>query len=284
MEDAHFFAPVFPESLVSRCGETNSQVLPGRLSFGRGCSAGCGDNLEGHESGAFSGAGSAGRGEDTFDDFAHAFENSLVAGDAANALGDVDVAVAAARRGENNCVDHLLEFKNSLLAASAESVYALNCLNSLNSLICHPSMHSPSLARVFDVKNGGVSGMVSGEGVGRGSRGRDTARLDALLHDVIRSVPACGNPRIQGLLEYYDWSYARWSTSSNSRLERRPELRGGTKWSRRGSLCKVRQDAGELQEPQLEDFPGAGNQGKVCCVGVPSPDSFCHSCATWARQ
>ena len=40
--------------------------------------------------------------------------------------------------------------------------------------------------------------MVCGEGVGRGSRGRDTARLDALLRDVIHSVPACGNPRIQG--------------------------------------------------------------------------------------
>ena len=163
---------------------------------------------------------------------------------------------------------------------------ALNCLNSLNSLICHPSMHAPSLARVFDGKNGGVSGMVSGEGVGGGSRGRDTARLDALLHDVIRSVPACGNPRIQGLPEYYDCSYARWSTSSNSRLERGSELRGGTKWFRRGSLCKVRQDAGELQEPQLEDFPGAGNQGKVCCVGFPPWTPFVtrHSCATWARQ
>ena len=139
------------------------------MSFGRGCSAGCEDNFEGHESGAFSGAGSAGRGEDTFDDLMHAFGISLAAGDAANALGDVDVAVAAKRRRENNCDDRLLEFKNSLLAASAESGYALNCLNSLNSLMCHPSMHAPSLARVFDGKNGGVSGMVGGEGVGRGS-------------------------------------------------------------------------------------------------------------------
>ena len=48
---------------------------------------------------AFSGAGGAGRGEATFDDFVDAFENSLVAGDAANSLRDVDVAVAAARRG-----------------------------------------------------------------------------------------------------------------------------------------------------------------------------------------
>ena len=148
-----------------------------------------------------------------------------MAADAANALGDVDVAVAAARRGENNCDDHLLELKNSLLAASAESEYALNCLNSLNSLMCHPSMHAPSLARVVDVKHGGFSGMVCGEGVGRVSRGRDTARLDALLHDVIHSVLACGHPRIQGLPEYYDCFYARWR-------------------SRTASLRKVGQDAG----------------------------------------
>ena len=83
--------------------------------------------------------------------------------------------------------------------------------------------------------------MVSGEGVGQGLRERDTARLDASFYNVIRSVPA----RIQGLPEFYDCSYARWSTSCNSRLERGPELRGETKWSRRGSLCEVRQDAGE---------------------------------------
>ena len=69
--------------------------------------------------------------------------------------------------------------------------------------------------------------------------------MDALLHDVIHSFPARGNPRIQWLPEYHDCSYVWWSTSSNSRPERGPELRGGTKWSRRGSLCKVRQDAGE---------------------------------------
>ena len=75
---------------------------------------------------------------------------------------------------------------------------------------CHPSMHAPSLAHVIDGESGGVSGMVSGEGVGRGLRGKDTARLDASLHDAIRSVLACGNPRIQGLPEYYDCSCARW--------------------------------------------------------------------------
>ena len=150
-------------------------------------------------------------------------------------------------------------------------------------------MHAPSLARVIDGNSVGVGGMVSGEAVGRGLRGRDTARLDVSLHDVIRSVPACCYPRIQGLPEYYDCSYARWSTSSNSRPVRGPEPRErGTKWMRRGSLCKVRQDfwgkacfssaavrkgacrdVGRwVSEPRPEDFPGTGNRGKVCCGGV----------------
>ena len=156
-----FFHPVFPKSLVSRCGETNSQVLQGRLSSGRGCSAGCEDNFEGHESGAFSGAGS-GRGEDTFDDFAHAFENSLVAWDAANALGDVDVGVAAARCGENNFDDHLQEFKNSLVAASAQFGHLLDCVDAPNSLVCHSSMHAPSLARAFAGESCGVGEIAGG--------------------------------------------------------------------------------------------------------------------------
>ena len=60
-------------------------------------------------------------------------------------------------------------------------------------------------------------------------------------------------------------------------------------WSRRGSLCKVRQDVGEklaspqqvseklhvetwpgrCKSPQPQDFPGAGNRRKVCYGGVP---------------
>ena len=45
------------------------------------------------------------------------------------------------------------------------------------------------------------------------------------------------------------------------------------------SSAAVRKDACRdvgrwLQEPQPEDFPGTGNQGKVCCVGIPSSDSF----------
>ena len=117
---------------------------------------------------------------------------------------------------------HVVEFRNLQLAASAESGYVLRRLNSRNSLICHPSLHAPSLG-----KCGGVSGMVSGEGVGRGLRGRDTAWMDVSLHGVIRSVPACCSPRIQGLPEFSDCSYARWSISSRSRPERGLELRGG---------------------------------------------------------
>ena len=123
------------------------------------------------------------------------------------------------------------------LVAFAELVYVLHRLNSRNSLIRHPSMHAPSLARVVDEKSGRFCGAVSGEGSGRELRGEDTSRLDASLHDVIRSVPACCFPRIQGLPEYYDCSYARWSTFSNSRPVRGPEPRGETKRGRGGVLC-----------------------------------------------
>ena len=39
-------------------------------------------------------------------------------------------------------------------------------LNSRNSFIGHPSMHAPSLARVFDGESGRVSGMFRREGDG----------------------------------------------------------------------------------------------------------------------
>ena len=48
----------------------------------------------------------------------------------------------------------MAEFGNLQLAASAVSVYVLHLLNLRNSLICHPSMHAPSLARVTDGKSG----------------------------------------------------------------------------------------------------------------------------------
>ena len=96
-------------------------------------------------------------------------------GGAASSRRELDVAFAAARCGaENNCNGHLLEFKNSLLAA--ESGYSLHCLNSLNSLICHPSMHAPSLASGLFVRECWSSW---GGGV---ARWLGTARVDGLLH------------------------------------------------------------------------------------------------------
>ena len=134
-------------------------------------------------------------------------------------------------------------------------------------------------------------------------RGWDTARLDASLHDVIRPVPACCFPRIQGLPEFYDCSHARESTSSDSRPVRGPELRGNKVdeegfsvqgqagcWGKvcfssaavRKGACR---DVGRrVSEPHARDLPGTGNRGKVCCSWVPSSDSVCHSCASWARQ
>ena len=147
-EDANFLSPVFPKSLVSRCGETNlevPQVPQGRLTFGRGSSAGCEDDFEGHNGWAFSGASGAGRSETESEGSLHGLPNSLVAVGAGNVVGDADIA------GEN-----------LQLAAFAEFGY-LHRLNSRNSLICHPSMHAPSLARVIDGTSGRVCGTVSGE-------------------------------------------------------------------------------------------------------------------------
>ena len=211
-----------------------AQVPQGRLSFGRGSSAGCEDDFEGYKGRAFSGTSGAGRSETESEGSWHDLPNSLVAEGAANAMEDVDIAGAF---GEHDLDGHAVDFENLQPAAFAEFGY-LHRLNSRNSLICHPSMHAPSLARVVDGTSGRVCGTVSGEGFGSVLRGWDTARLDVSLHDVIRPVPACCFPRIQGLPEFYDCSCARWSTSSNSRPVRGPEPRGETKLSRRGSLCQ----------------------------------------------
>ena len=73
-----------------------------------GCSAGCEDTFDCHEVEAPVVAGRAGWCEDTFDDSVHASENSVVAVVAASTVRELDVAVAAARCGENNCNGHLL--------------------------------------------------------------------------------------------------------------------------------------------------------------------------------
>ena len=104
-----FYGPVCSKCLFSRCGETNQQLSQGTVSYGCGCSAGCEDNFDTHEVQASAVAGFAGWCEDTFDDSVHASENSVVAGVAASSGRELDVAVAAARCGENKCNGHLLE-------------------------------------------------------------------------------------------------------------------------------------------------------------------------------
>ena len=73
--------------------------------------------MEGHKGWAFSGAGGAGRSETEFEGSLQDLPNSLVAGGAANALGDVVIAGAC---GEHNFDGHVVEFLNLQLAASAE--------------------------------------------------------------------------------------------------------------------------------------------------------------------
>ena len=130
--------------------------------------------------------------------------------------------------GENNCNGHLLEFKNSVLAA--ESGYSLHRLNSLNSLICYPSMQAPSLTSEVCVESVGVVGvreLCHGDtGV---SRLLGIARVDGLLHDVIRSVSARSNSLIRGHTECHGCSCGQIGSSLNSRVVRGPGLRGGTK-------------------------------------------------------
>ena len=156
-----FWGPVSFKSLVSRCGETNlqvPQVLQGRLSFGCGSSAGCEDDFEGYKDWAFSGAGGAGRSETESEGSLDDLPKSMVAVGAANAIQDVDIAGAC---GEHDLGGHVVEFENLQPDGLAEFGY-LHRLNSRNSLICHPSMHAPSLARVVD----GTSGRVCATGSG----------------------------------------------------------------------------------------------------------------------
>ena len=240
-EDGFFkkiiFMVLFDLFVFSRCGETNQQLSQGALSYGRGCSAGCEDNFDCHEVQASAVAGRAGWCEDTFDDCVHASENSVVAGVAASTGRELDVAVAGARCGENNCNGHLLEFRNSLLAA--ESGYSLHRLHFLNSLICHPTMHAPSLASGLFGENVGVVG------VGRFCHGDTgiarwlgTARVDWSLHDVIHSVSACSNSLIRGHTECHGSSCGQMGSSPNSRVARGPGLCGGTKGQVRQSVEK----------------------------------------------
>ena len=161
----------------------------------------------------------------------------MVAGVPACSGRELDVAFAAARCGENNCNGRLLEFKNSLLVAKSD--YSSHRLNSLNSLICHPSMHAPSLTSEMCVESVGVVGV---ERFCHGAIGvaswLGTARVGGSLHDVIHPVSACPNLRIRGHTECHGFSCGQLCSSPNSRVVRGPGLCGGTK-------VQVRQGAGE---------------------------------------
>ena len=69
------------------------------------------------------------------------------------------------------------------------------------------------------------------------SRFLGTARVDGLLHDVIRSVSAPSTSLIRGHTECHGSSCGQMGSSPNSRVVRGPGLRGGTKG-------QVRQSAG----------------------------------------
>ena len=236
-DDQFFFDPVSSNSFLSRCGETSLQLSQGALLYGRGCSAGCEDNFDGHEVTASALSGHAGWCEDTFDDSVQTSENSVVARVAACSGRELDATSAAARCGENYCNGHLLEFRNSLLAA--ESGYSLHCLNSLNSLICHPSMQAPSLASGLFVENDGVVGVERFRGSHSGdARWSGTARVGGLQHAGIQTVSACLNSLIREHTECHGSSCSQMGSSCDSRLVRGPGLRGGTK-------VQVRQGAGE---------------------------------------
>ena len=182
-------------------------------------------------------------------------ENALVARAAAFPVRKLDVASPAARCGENSFNGHLLDFENSLLAS--ESGYSLHCLNSPNSLIRHPSMHAPSLARELIVGRGGIIGAVGcreGEVVHVHQCDED----DACMDDV--------NSVIQG---YGSHATACSSLDAlhNSRWARSHCLRGGTKCSSTGSRDQVwlsdeSKDSFSHQEPRsLHVEAWAGLQG-----------------------
>ena len=88
----------------------------------------------GHESGAFSCAVALDRRETEFECSLHDLANSLVAVGTANAVEDVGGAGAC---GEDIFDHNVVEFRNLLLAASAESGFVLH---RFDSLVIHPCM------------------------------------------------------------------------------------------------------------------------------------------------
>ena len=210
-----------------------------------------------------------------------AFENSLVAGDAANALGDVDAVVAAARRGEKNFEDHLLEIKNSLLAASAELGYLLNCVSMLliRSLVNHPCiLHLHLLEIVVESVRCLVvweSVVVWGLVALHVWMSHCTIESTLYLHVPIQELKGSPSIMIIHLLGGTPFPIHVRSVVMNS--GEKQSVQGGVLCARLLFLMSRR-------GPVAMKAPTAGNEAEVCCVGVPSSDSICHSCATWARQ
>ena len=254
-DDLKFFVPACPNNFLSRCGEISLQPSQGALFYGRGCSAGCEDNFDCHEDTASALSGYAGQCENPFDDSVHSSEDTLGTRVAALPVRQLDVVSPAARCGENSFTGHLLDFGNSLLAS--ESGYSLHCLNSPNSLIRHPSMHAPSLARELVVGRGGIVGAV-------GCREGEVVHVhrcdedDACMDDV--------NSVIQGY-ESHATACSSLDALPNSRWARGHCLRGGTKCSSMGSRDQVwlsdeSKDSFSHQEPQsLHVEAWAGLQG-----------------------
>ena len=151
----------------------------------------------------------------------------MVARGAACPVRELDVTSAAARCGENSFNGHLLDIENSLLAS--ESGYSLHCLNSPNSLICHPSMHAPSLASGLIVgKDGcvGVGGCCEGGVVHVHLCDEDDACMDGV------------NSVIQGF-GIHATACSSLDALHNSRWARGHCLRGGTKCTSSGSRDQV---------------------------------------------
>ena len=121
--------------------------------------------------------------------------------DASNVLGDANIVVAAARRGENASVSHSPTFENSVFERLTEPVCMDSfAVNSLCSVTCHPSTHAPSLARAFVGGSCGTGVFDGGMYICGGLGVSGTARMDESLHDGIHSVSACSNSRLKRFL------------------------------------------------------------------------------------
>ena len=252
-DDLKFFVPACPNSFLSRCGEISLQPSQGALFYGRGCSAGCEDNFDFHEVTAPALSGYAGQCENTFDGSVLSSENALVARAAAFPVRKLDASSPAARCGEDSFNGPLLDFENSLLGS--ESGYSMHCLNSPNSLIRHPSMHAPSLARELIVGRGGVVGAVG-------------CREGEVVHVHRCDDDACMDDVNSVIQEYGSHATACSSLDAlhNSRWARGHCLRGGTQCSSTGSRDQVwlsdeSKDSFSHQEPQsLHVEAWAGSQ------------------------